>query len=293
MIQKEVKSPVIYRFGCLSLTAIAQTALRRIQQPTQRAPRRPQGQLGRCGIESVQWRCSGIPQGTASDWTKEGLGCGWLTSTDRAVAGPSPCWEKDGGVSRRDRRIKACGFPAYFSERIQYSWEVRGAEYKRKCSIHVVANASPVTDLEVDRSVFEIPESNHVQDNGRNVQLQDGESEIMQFALQRSLAAARWLKPDMGKKAKHKTQIKKKTLNPKFNEEFFYNIKHSDLVKKSLDISVWDYHIGKSNDYIGGCQLGVSAKGEHLKHWYECLKSKDKKIEHWHQLQSENHVSGD
>ena len=27
-----------------------------------------------------------------------------------------------------------------------------------------------------------------------------------------------WLKPDMGKKAKHKTQIKKKTLNPEFSE---------------------------------------------------------------------------
>lgn len=102
-----------------------------------------------------------------------------------------------------------------------------------------------------------------------------------------------WLKPDMGKKAKHKTQIKKKTLNPEFNEEFFYDIKHSDLAKKSLDISVWDYDIGKSNDYIGGCQLGISAKGERLKHWYECLKNKDKKIERWHQLQNENHVSSD
>ncbi|XP_051682526.1 rabphilin-3A isoform X3 [Oryctolagus cuniculus] len=102
-----------------------------------------------------------------------------------------------------------------------------------------------------------------------------------------------WLKPDMGKKAKHKTQIKKKTLNPEFNEEFFYDIKHSDLAKKSLDISVWDYDIGKSNDYIGGCQLGISAKGERLRHWYECLKNKDKKIERWHQLQNENHVSSD
>lgn len=34
-------------------------------------------------------------------------------------------------------------------------------------------------------------------------------------------------------------------------QEFFYDIKHSDLAKKSLDISVWDYDIGKSNDYIG------------------------------------------
>uniref|UniRef100_A0A8B9NKM8 Rabphilin 3A n=1 Tax=Accipiter nisus TaxID=211598 RepID=A0A8B9NKM8_9AVES len=66
-----------------------------------------------------------------------------------------------------------------------------------------------------------------------------------------------WLKPDMGKKAKHKTQIKKKTLNPEFNEEFFYDIKHSDLAKKSLDISVWDYDIGKSNDYIGELQVSV------------------------------------
>lgn len=36
-----------------------------------------------------------------------------------------------------------------------------------------------------------------------------------------------------------------------FFQEFFYDIKHSDLAKKSLDISVWDYDIGKSNDYIG------------------------------------------
>ncbi|XP_028850177.1 rabphilin-3A-like [Denticeps clupeoides] len=101
------------------------------------------------------------------------------------------------------------------------------------------------------------------------------------------------LKPDMGKKAKNKTQIKKKTLNPEFNEEFSYEIKHAELAKKTLDISVWDYDIGKSNDYIGGCQLGISAKGERLKHWYECLKNKDKKIERWHTLLNENHDTSD
>ncbi|CAL9708471.1 unnamed protein product [Knipowitschia caucasica] len=101
------------------------------------------------------------------------------------------------------------------------------------------------------------------------------------------------LKPDMGKKGKSKTQIKKRTLNPEFNEEFSYDIKHSELAKKSLDVSVWDYDIGKANDYIGGCQLGITAKGEQLKHWYECLKNKDKKIERWHTLLNENHVSSD
>uniref|UniRef100_I3KDQ8 Rabphilin 3A n=1 Tax=Oreochromis niloticus TaxID=8128 RepID=I3KDQ8_ORENI len=96
------------------------------------------------------------------------------------------------------------------------------------------------------------------------------------------------LKPDMGKKAKNKTQIKKKTLNPEFNEEFSYEIKHGELAKKTLDISVWDYDMGKSNDFIGGCQLGIQAKGECLKHWYECLKNKDKKIERWHVLLNDN-----
>ncbi|XP_057687943.1 rabphilin-3A-like isoform X2 [Corythoichthys intestinalis] len=101
------------------------------------------------------------------------------------------------------------------------------------------------------------------------------------------------LKPDMGKKGKCKTQIKKRTLNPEFNEEFSFDIKHSELAKKTLDVSVWDYDIGKSNDYIGGCQLGITAKGERLKHWYECLKNKDKKIERWHTLLNENHTASD
>ncbi|XP_067376186.1 rabphilin-3A-like isoform X1 [Channa argus] len=101
------------------------------------------------------------------------------------------------------------------------------------------------------------------------------------------------LKPDMGKKGKCKTQIKKRTLNPEFNEEFSFDIKHSELAKKTLDISVWDYDIGKANDYIGGCQLGITAKGERLKHWYECLKNKDKKIERWHTLSNENPIASD
>ncbi|XP_032899629.1 rabphilin-3A-like isoform X2 [Amblyraja radiata] len=101
------------------------------------------------------------------------------------------------------------------------------------------------------------------------------------------------LKPDMGKKAKQKTQTKKKTLNPEFNEEFFYDIKHSDLAKKTLAFSVWDYDIGKTNDYIGSIILGINAKGDCLKHWYECLKNKDKKTERWHTLYNANPIPSD
>ncbi|XP_043943869.1 double C2-like domain-containing protein alpha isoform X2 [Protopterus annectens] len=96
-----------------------------------------------------------------------------------------------------------------------------------------------------------------------------------------------YLKPDLEKKSKHKTSVKKKTLNPEFNEEFFYEIQHCDLTQKSLEVTVWDYDIGKSNDFIGGVTLGMNAKGECLKHWFECIKNKDKKVEHWHTLTNE------
>ncbi|KAG7233744.1 hypothetical protein INR49_006665, partial [Caranx melampygus] len=44
-----------------------------------------------------------------------------------------------------------------------------------------------------------------------------------------------YLKPDLQKKSKHKTAVMKKTLNPEFNEEFFYEISLSELTKKTLE----------------------------------------------------------
>uniref|UniRef100_A0A672U4U1 Ankyrin repeat domain 13A n=1 Tax=Strigops habroptila TaxID=2489341 RepID=A0A672U4U1_STRHB len=42
-------------------------------------------------------------------------------------------------------------------------------------------------NFEVDQSVFEIPKSYHVQDDSRNIHVQDEDNEIMQFAIQQSL----------------------------------------------------------------------------------------------------------
>ncbi|CAL8287913.1 unnamed protein product [Arctogadus glacialis] len=52
-------------------------------------------------------------------------------------------------------------------------------------------------------------------------------------------------------KSKYKTTVKKKTLNPEFNEEFSYDVSLDHLAKKTLEISVWDYDLGMSNDFIG------------------------------------------
>jgi len=45
--------------------------------------------------------------------------------------------------------------------------------------------------------------------------------------------------------------VKWRTLNPEFDEEFYYKVSKDDLSKLALAISVWDRDIGKNNDYIG------------------------------------------
>ncbi|XP_077358276.1 double C2-like domain-containing protein alpha [Festucalex cinctus] len=96
-----------------------------------------------------------------------------------------------------------------------------------------------------------------------------------------------YLKPDVQKKSKHKTAVIKKTLNPEFNEEFFYEISFSELATKTLEVTVWDYDLGKSNDFIGGVSLGCHSQGDTLQHWIDCLKNKGKKVERWHTLTNE------
>ncbi|KAK2502821.1 hypothetical protein MC885_009126 [Smutsia gigantea] len=126
-----------------------------------------------------------------------------------------------------------------------------------------------------------------------------------------------YLRPDVDKKSKHKTCVKKKTLNPEFNEEFFYEMELSTLATKTLEVTVWDYDIGKSNDFIGeggarwvvlmegilavswvltlpastcspgGVSLGPGARGEAQRHWSDCLQQPDIVLERWHTLTSE------
>ncbi|XP_062949973.1 double C2-like domain-containing protein gamma isoform X2 [Cynocephalus volans] len=93
-----------------------------------------------------------------------------------------------------------------------------------------------------------------------------------------------FLHPNSGKKSKYKTSVRKKTLNPEFNEEFFYAGPREDLAQKTLLVSVWDYDLGTANDFIGGVQLNSCASGERLRHWRECLGHSDHRLELWHLL---------
>uniref|UniRef100_A0A2I3G8V6 C2 domain-containing protein n=1 Tax=Nomascus leucogenys TaxID=61853 RepID=A0A2I3G8V6_NOMLE len=95
-----------------------------------------------------------------------------------------------------------------------------------------------------------------------------------------------FLHPNAGKKSKFKTSVRRKTLNPEFNEEFFYSGPREELAQKTLLVSVWDYDLGTADDFIGGVQLGSHASGERLRHWLECLRHSDHCLELWHPLDS-------
>jgi hypothetical protein len=38
---------------------------------------------------------------------------------------------------------------------------------------------------------------------------------------------------------------------------------------------------------VGGVQLGINAKGERLKHWFDTLKNPDREFRRWHILSAE------
>ncbi|XP_045749104.2 double C2-like domain-containing protein gamma isoform X1 [Mirounga angustirostris] len=90
--------------------------------------------------------------------------------------------------------------------------------------------------------------------------------------------------PNVGKRSKYKTSVRKKTLNPEFNEEFFYAGPREELAQKTLLVSVWDYDLGTADDFIGGVQLSSQAGGERQWHWCECLGRSDRRLELWHPL---------
>ncbi|XP_068159146.1 rabphilin-3A [Drosophila tropicalis] len=96
------------------------------------------------------------------------------------------------------------------------------------------------------------------------------------------------LKPDAHKNKKHKTSVKWRTLNPVYNEEFYFEASPHDLNKEMLILTVWDKDLGKSNDFLGSLQLGAQSKGERLQQWLDCIRLPDHFHEKWHCLAADN-----
>ncbi|BES94858.1 synaptotagmin 4 [Nesidiocoris tenuis] len=87
--------------------------------------------------------------------------------------------------------------------------------------------------------------------------------------------------------AKKKTHVKKRTLNPVFNESFVFEIPQGgeSLDKVSLEFLLLDWDRVTKNEVIGRLELGGSKAGSSAQHhWNEVRHSPRRQIAEWHKL---------
>ena len=109
-----------------------------------------------------------------------------------------------------------------------------------------------------------------------------------------------YLLPDKSSKGKKKTTVIKNNLNPEWEESFAYEkVSLEDLrVARVLEVTVWDYDKGSSNDFVGGLRLGpapnrvenhkewIDSNSDEASHWEEMLSRHDEWVERWHSLRA-------
>uniref|UniRef100_A0A8C6YED3 Synaptotagmin n=1 Tax=Naja naja TaxID=35670 RepID=A0A8C6YED3_NAJNA len=89
---------------------------------------------------------------------------------------------------------------------------------------------------------------------------------------------------------KKKTTVKKKTLNPYFNESFSFEIPFEQIQKVQVVITVLDYDKLGKNEAIGKVFVGNNATGTELRHWSDMLANPRRPIAQWHSLKPEEEV---
>ena len=107
-----------------------------------------------------------------------------------------------------------------------------------------------------------------------------------------------YLLPDRSASGKRKTKVINNNLNPVWEEEFVYkNVALEKLAaERVLEVTVWDYDVGASNDFIGCLRLGptpgcaakhsdwMDSVGEEVSHWEAMLAHPGEWVEKWHSL---------
>ncbi|XP_071989064.1 synaptotagmin-like protein 2 [Engystomops pustulosus] len=79
-----------------------------------------------------------------------------------------------------------------------------------------------------------------------------------------------YLLPEKAKMGKRKTAVKKKTLNPIYNEILRYKIPQESLRSQTLNVSVWHYDALGQNSFLGevNLNLGMWDWKFSKRHWY-------------------------
>ncbi|KAL8615933.1 hypothetical protein ACOMHN_034609 [Nucella lapillus] len=85
--------------------------------------------------------------------------------------------------------------------------------------------------------------------------------------------------------AKKKTHVKKRTLNPVFNESFLFDVPYNEgLHNISLEFLVLDWDRMTKNEVVGRLEIGVKCGGQEANHWNEVMNCPRKQIAEWHKL---------
>ncbi|CAG5134889.1 unnamed protein product [Candidula unifasciata] len=86
--------------------------------------------------------------------------------------------------------------------------------------------------------------------------------------------------------AKKKTHVKKRTLNPVFNESFLFDVPYNEgLQNISLELLVLDWDRMTKNEVVGRLEIGLKCDGQGASHWNEVINCPRKQIAEWHKLQ--------
>ena len=93
--------------------------------------------------------------------------------------------------------------------------------------------------------------------------------------------------------AKKKTHVKKRTLNPVFNESFIFDLPTTDptstagsnfLSGVSLEFVVLDWDQMTKNEVVGHLEIGGGSGDAERAHWLEVVSCPRKQIASWHKL---------
>jgi len=85
--------------------------------------------------------------------------------------------------------------------------------------------------------------------------------------------------------AKKKTHVKKRTLNPVFNESFLFDVPCNEgLHNISLELVLLDWDRMTKNDTIGRLEIGAKMTDNEGNHWNEVMNCPRKQIAEWHKL---------
>ncbi|CAH0725034.1 unnamed protein product, partial [Brenthis ino] len=87
--------------------------------------------------------------------------------------------------------------------------------------------------------------------------------------------------------AKKKTHVKKRTLNPVFNESFVFEVPaapNAALDHVALELLVLDWDRVTKNEVIGRLELGAEGAGTARHHWREVQAAPRRQIADWHKL---------